>query len=162
MFSTEYYKDICEKVDKDQFKNRVQNLSDYVEVFGGDEEEIELYLYDFIALALETGRISETNDEFYNVFGYLFKKADDNNIIIIKGTQLKCLCDSAKIISFSNELKNYLLVLYCLNEEKREVIYKLNYRYYKDEKEREVLMKTVSFLTQSITMIKNLILKRTQ
>ncbi len=150
------------KVDKNLYENRVQTFKDYVEMYGEDDEEIELYLYDFIAFVLEEGRTNKTNNEFYNVFCFLFKEVDDNNTIMIKGTQLKHLYNSVKDISFSNELKKYLFALYYCNEEKREATYRLHYKYYKSEKEREILIKTVSTLTQRLRMIKDFILNRVQ
>lgn len=150
------------KVDKKRYENRVKTFKDYVEIYGEDDEEIELYLYDFIAFVLEEGRTNKTNNEFDNVFCSLFKDVDDNNIIMIKGTQLKHLYNSAKEISFSNELKKYLFALYYYNEEKREARYRLNYKHYKSEKEREILIKTVSTLTQRLRMIKDFILNHVQ
>ena len=157
LFNTEFYRSICKRIDK-KYKCGVETFRNYVEMFGEDEETVELYIFDFIAFVLEEGVTNETNNEFYKVFDYLFRKTDDSDIIKIKGTRLKTLNNSVKRITFSNEIYNYLIALFYFEEVLIEATYRLNYYNYNNVEEQEMLMGKIAFSKQRLIVIKNLIL----
>ncbi len=138
------------EIDK-TFINRVNNFKDYVEMCGDIEgnEMVQIYLYDYIAFAISEQNLSNPNHQYYRIFEFLVKKLKNDYLHI-------SVSDLMKIYAFTisnglpKELEDLLWETYMLNEAKRKNKYQIDYKYYRNKNEYEMLIEFSKGITNEI------------
>jgi hypothetical protein len=112
-------------------------------------EMVQIYLYDYIAFAISEQNLSNPNHQYYRIFEFLVKKLKNDYLHI-------SVSDLMKIYAFTisnglpKELKDLLWETYWLNEAKRKNKYQIDYKYYSNKNEHNMLIEFSKVITNLI------------
>lgn len=138
--------------DNKLFENRIQNFLDNVDMCEFDDEIVDIYLYDFIAFILSNNKNNVFNKDLESLIVELIKDCNFSNEFSIKASNLKSIYNfiikknSGVSLEFENLLKN----MYVLNDKRIDINYKLNYDYYKDKIEKDMLQQDLKYCDTEI------------
>ena len=137
------------------FEDRIKTFLEYVDIFD-DEEEVELYLYDYIAFIIRENNRENISNQYIPLLEYLLKMSK-NNIVLLKGSEIRELYDFVKEHGISYPLKELLLEMYKLNEEKRILNYKEKYNYCDTPKKYKILVEVKKNVEKRLMNIEEII-----